>query len=251
MSETHEEVVDEVTDRLTKAEREQNSPNSRPRDAATLILVDRTSPTPKVLLGRRHGSHKFMPGRFVFPGGRIESTDSKMPAKTPLHPEVESKLMKFVRRGTPSRARAIALAAIRETFEETGLAVGLRQDQPAKAPNEAWAEFVKTNVWPDLSAIHFICRAVTPPRRPRRFDARFLAVDAGAIGYRVEDVVGPNTELVELVWLPINEVQNLDIPTITKVALEHLEARATAGMAHDLPVPFYRTRANKFFRVLL
>jgi hypothetical protein len=64
-------------------------------------------------------------------------------------------------------------------------------------------------------------------------------------------VIGPDTELVELVWLPINEVQSLDMPTITKVALEHLEERAAAGMAHDLPVPFYRTRANKFYRVML
>jgi 8-oxo-dGTP pyrophosphatase MutT (NUDIX family) len=246
-----EEVINDVTDRLTKAEREQTSPNSRPRDAATLIIVDRSQRTSKVLLGRRHDSHKFLPGKFVFPGGRIEATDSKMPAASALHPDVESKLMKLVRRGSPARARAIALAALRETFEETGLAIGVKQDRAAVAPNEHWTEFVKTGIWPDLSSIHFICRAVTPVRRPRRFDARFLAVDATAIAHRLEGVVGPNTELVELVWLPIDEVQKLDMPTITKVALEHLEARAAAGMARDLPVPFYRTRGNTFYRVML
>jgi 8-oxo-dGTP pyrophosphatase MutT (NUDIX family) len=246
-----EEVADAITDRLTKAEREQTSPNTRPRDAATLILVDRSEKTPKVLLGRRHAKHKFMAGKFVFPGGRIEPRDSKMPVASPLHPAVEAKLMQHVRRATPSRARGIALAALRETFEETGLAIGLRRSETAKPPTDHWTAFAETGIWPDLGAIHFICRAITPVRRPRRFDARFLAVDASAIAHRVEGVIGPDTELVELVWLPINEVQSLDMPTITKVALEHLEERAAAGMAPDLPVPFYRTHANKFYRVML
>ena len=62
-----------MTDRMTSSERDQSFPDSEPRDAATIMLIDRAGVTPKVLLGRRHAGHKFMPGKFVFPGGRIEA----------------------------------------------------------------------------------------------------------------------------------------------------------------------------------
>ena len=60
----------------------------RPRDAATLILLDRRSRAPKVLMGRRHEGHRFMPGKFVFPGGRIDRSDRLMPSATELRPDL-------------------------------------------------------------------------------------------------------------------------------------------------------------------
>src|SRR4051794_8513753 len=51
-------------------------PYRRPVDAATLILIDRTGPVPKVLVGKRHDKVVFMPGKFVFPGGRVEALDN-------------------------------------------------------------------------------------------------------------------------------------------------------------------------------
>jgi 8-oxo-dGTP pyrophosphatase MutT (NUDIX family) len=231
---------------LTGVERSQNHPNQRWRDAATLILIDRSGPAPKVLLGRRHASHKFLPGRFVFPGGRVERDDARLPFATALHPEVEARLLKRVRNPSPAKARAFALAAIRETFEETGLMVGRRDGTrpAARAPTL----FDEAQVYPDLGSIQFIARAITPPRRPRRFDARFFAADASAIAHRVEGIVGPDSELVELVWLPIAEVERLEMPAITKVALQELEARSAAGFRYDLPVPFYRMLHGKFVR---
>ncbi|MGB8186236.1 MAG: NUDIX hydrolase, partial [Pseudolabrys sp.] len=53
---------------MTMSERDTSFPDSEPRDAATLMLIDRSGPAPRVLLGRRHAGHKFMPGKFVFPG---------------------------------------------------------------------------------------------------------------------------------------------------------------------------------------
>jgi len=99
--------------------------------------------------------------------------------------------------------------------------------------------------------MHFVARALTPPGRPRRFDTRFFAADATAIAHRVEGVIGPDAELVELVWLPITEVERLEISTITKVALKELEARSAAGFGHDLPVPFYRMLHRRFVREVL
>jgi 8-oxo-dGTP pyrophosphatase MutT (NUDIX family) len=236
---------------LTSAERERKSPNVRPRDAATLILVDRNGPTPKVLLGKRHHKHAFMPGKFVFPGGRVDPSDRLMPAATPLDTHTEQFLMRRMQRPSAAKARAIALAAIRETFEETGLLLGTRAEGSLRAPDGPWSEFARAGFYPDLSGLHFIVRAITPSRRPKRFDTRFFAVDASAIAHRVDGVVHPDAELVELVWLPISEARSLDMPTITSVALKELEARVAAGFGHDLPVPFYRMPRDRFLRDLL
>jgi len=104
---------------------------------------------------------------------------------------------------------------------------------------------------PDLAALHLIARAITPPGRPRRFDTRFFAVDAEAIAARIEGVVGPDTELVELVWLPIEDTLKLDMPGITMAVLEELKIRTAGGFTHDLPVPFYRIVRGKRLRQFL
>ena len=99
-------------------------------------------------------------------------------------------------------------------------------------------------VLPDLGTLHFIGRAITPPGRPRRFDARFFTMDASAIAHRIEGVTGPDAELVELVWMPLAEAKQLDMPAVTGVMLEELDARIADGFGHDLPVPFYQHAAR-------
>ena len=238
-------------ERMTKAERDQTFPDSEPRDAATVMLIDRSGAKPKVLLGRRHAGHKFMPGKFVFPGGRIEPLDAKMSAISELDPDMEKKLNARVANPSREFARALALTAVRETAEETGLLLGVKRDEPPATPGEIWAEFAKARVHPDLGNVHLIARAITPPRRPRRFDARFFTADASSIAHKIEGVVGPDSELVELIWVPIEEATHFDMPTITGVVLEELANRVAAGMGHDLPVPFYFMIEKQFFRELL
>ena len=115
----------------------------RPRDAATLILVERLGRgNARVLMGKRHAGHHFMPGKFVFPGGRVEPQDRRMAAVGALDPHVEAKLNARVRRPSPHFARALALAAIRETFEETGLLLGSKDfGAPENPPPGAWTDF--------------------------------------------------------------------------------------------------------------
>ncbi len=240
-----------LLDRMTRAERDQSFPDSEPRDAATIMLIDRAGATPKVLLGRRHHGHKFMPGKFVFPGGRIETLDRTMSAISELHPDTQTKLLERVNAPSAALARAFALAAVRELAEETGLLLGAQGDTAPVSPGDIWEEFAKAKVHPDLGQIHFIARAVTPPNRPKRFDTRFFTADATAIAHTIEGVVGPDSELVELIWMPIEEAAQVDMPTITGIILEELGARVAAGMAHALPVPFYFMQDNKFFRELL
>ena len=238
-------------ERMTKAERDQSFPDSEPRDAATVMLIDRSGAKPKVLLGRRHAGHKFMPGKFVFPGGRIEPLDAQMSAVSELDPDMEKKLNARVANPSREFARALALTAVRETAEETGLLLGVKRDEPPVTPGEIWAQFAKARVHPDLGNVHLIARAITPPRRPRRFDARFFTADASSIAHKIEGVVGPDSELVELIWVPIEEATHFDMPTITGVVLEELANRVAAGMGHDLPVPFYFMIEKQFFRELL
>jgi 8-oxo-dGTP pyrophosphatase MutT (NUDIX family) len=233
-------------------------PNLRPRNAATLILLDRAGKVPKVLLGKRHHGHKFMPGKFVFPGGGLEPHDKRMAVARGLDPAAEARLLQRVSRPSPAFARALALTAIRETAEETGLLLGVRAPTATTAagpigdiPVGPWAMFARAGVVPDLGAIHFVGRAITPPRRARRFDARFFTMDASAIAHRLDGIVGPDAELVELVWIALAETRSLDIATVTAVMLEELDARVAAGLPHDLPVPFYRMNHRRFVRELL
>ena len=85
-------------------------------------------------------------------------------------------------------------------------------------PPGAWEAFAKAGIIPDLSQVHFIARAITPPNRNRRFDSRFFAAEVSAIAHRADGFVGPDKELVELVWLPITEARRLDMPGITAIA---------------------------------
>jgi len=245
------DLAERLVERLSKSDHGHDFPTVRPRDAATMIIIDRAGDAPKVLLGRRHASHKFMPGKFVFPGGRVEPLDRRMPSVSPIDPAVEAQLIQRTRRPSAGRSRAFMLAAIRETFEETGLLIGAKNPEPVRSPGGPWDAFGAAGVIPDLANIHFVARAITPPGRSKRFDTRFFAVDAGAIAARQEGVVGPDTELTELVWLPIAEASRLDMPVITTAVLEELSARIAAGFAHGLPVPFYCMANRRRVRELL
>jgi 8-oxo-dGTP pyrophosphatase MutT (NUDIX family) len=145
----------------------------------------------------------------------------------------------------------MALATIRETCEETGLLLGRRQETAPAVPNADWAPFAERKVYPDLSQMFFVARAVTPRRRPKRYDTRFFTLDAEAVADRIEDVVGPDSELVELTWVPLKQAKTLDMPPITGVVLEELSARVAAGLHHDLPVPYYFMETTLFQRDLL
>lgn len=237
--------------RLTEAERQQDWPNVRPRDAATLILMDRKGRTPRVLLGRRHPSLAFMPGMFVFPGGRLERADCRMPVYGVLDPDSERRLMSMVQRPSAVRARGLAAAAIREMYEETGLLVGTRELGTPGAPNVEWRAFEERGVFPDLGALTYVARAITPPRRPRRFDTRFFAADVDAVCDEVAGMVGADSELIELRWLTLAESTREELPAVTRVVLEELTARIEAGYGPRLPVPFYVMHHGRFVRNVL
>jgi 8-oxo-dGTP pyrophosphatase MutT (NUDIX family) len=211
-----------------------------------LIILDRAKRVPKILMGRRHPSLAFMPGKFVFPGGRIEPGDRHMPVAGALSSRASDALALQVPRASHHLGRALALAAIRETYEETGLMLGTRDyGPPETAPEGSWGAFRDAGIRPDLEALHFIARAITPPGRPRRFDTRFFAVDRKAVGHEVPGIVTPESELVELAWVTFAEARQLDLPRITGLVLTDLEAQVAGNLAPYLPIPFYYERRGK------
>jgi 8-oxo-dGTP pyrophosphatase MutT (NUDIX family) len=190
----------------------------RVRDAATLILIRRDGAGPRVLMGRRHGGHDFMPDKWVFPGGRIDRADFRAPFAGELRPPVAARLE---RTAPPARARALALAAIRETFEEAGLL--LARPAPARAAAGPWRDFLAQGALPDLAALDFVARAVTPPRLPKRFDARFFLAEADRLLSLERQ--GDCGELDEIVWVDLDEALALDLPTVTRFVLREVPLR--------------------------
>src|SRR6201996_356426 len=224
-------------------------PYYRPKDAATLILVDRSAAVPKVLVGKRHDNVVFMPGKFVFPGGRVDKTDNRVPVAASIPKELEENLRKGSPKINAARAKSLAVAAIREACEETGLCLGRKSEATAPKLDGAWKPFADAGLLPDPSGLFLIARAITPPGRIKRFDTRFFTADASTITHRVEGVIHPDAELVELVWVELGSKPLADLHPMTKNVLGELERRlATGPLRHDAEVPFYHFYAGKMQR---
>jgi 8-oxo-dGTP pyrophosphatase MutT (NUDIX family) len=227
-------------------------PYRRPVDAATLILVDRTSAIPKVLVGRRHDKVVFMPGKFVFPGGRVDTADGRVPVAAPIPKALEANLLKGSPKITAARARSLAVAAIREACEETGLCLGRKQNGPVPALSGPWQPFADAGLLPDPSGLFLIARAITPPGRVRRFDTRFFTADASAIAHRVDGIIHADAELVELVWVELGSKPLADLHRMTTNVLNELDRRLSTGaLRHDADVPFYHFYGGKMHRDVL
>jgi len=226
-----------------------SAPYTRPRDAATLVLLRRSGGGQQVLMGRRSEKLVFMPGMFVFPGGRTERADLTAPRSGSLHPGDAKRLVDGMgARGSLRRAEALVMSAIRETHEETGLFIGTNGAPRLSKGPESWRAFAEAGVLPDLSAIRFIARAITPPGRPRRFDTRFFVADADHVCNPDELIANPAEELEEVRWIGFDDLGAIPLPDITVAILELLgdRLREDPDLTRDLPVPFIRAENRRF-----
>ncbi|WP_316861651.1 NUDIX hydrolase [uncultured Cohaesibacter sp.] len=226
--------------------------NVRPKDAATLIILDRDHGETKILIGRRHMRHRFMPGKFVFPGGRLDLGDRLVPFAGDLHPDILEKLRFEAKNGNSlARIRGMAICAIRETYEEAGLFIGAKEaDADQRLKGDDWQAFDERQLLPNLDPIRFIGRAITPPGRTRRFDTRFFAVDANHICDRLPEGTGPSGELEDLEWHSITRAHDLDLPRITKEILHELEIRLAKDpdLTPQTPTPFFYMSGKSMMR---
>lgn len=225
------------------------APYRRPRDAATLILLDKSGSVPQVLMGRRSDKLAFMPGMFVFPGGRTERSDLTAPRTGELDAGDAERLVSGMgRKGTLRRAEALVMSAIRETQEETGLFIGRAGAAQSATRSPAWRAFLDNGILPDLSAIRFVARAITPPGRVRRFDTRFFVADAGHVVNPDELIANPAEELDEVRWIGLDALHEIKVPTITEIILDLFaeRLREDPGLERDLPVPFIRAENRRY-----
>lgn len=218
----------------------------RPRDAATLIVYRRDPDGIRLLMARRKSTHVFMPGALVFPGGRVERGDRFAPSASELSRADEERLVSSASIDT-GRARALALCAIRETYEETGYLIGCacEADQAGTRLSESWKDLLSHGVKPSLSEVRFISRAVTPTTQPRRFDTRFFIVNADMI---CKHVKVPDEELDAPQWVTFAEaLASKSLQWITGQVLKELEQGLGAeGLDDDLPVTYRRKQGGSF-----
>jgi len=187
------------------------------RHASTVIVLRHTDDGACVLMGQRGKSAAFMPNKFVFPGGAVDDDDAQADIVPPPDPCL-TRLGK-VPRGVA--ATALLAAAVRELWEETGLRLAR---SGSSAP--LWDGFANGGYRPDASALRYFFRAITPPGRPRRFDARFFLVDAAALTGDLDDFSAASDELSHLQWVPLNQARSFDLPFITEVVLAELSHHA-------------------------
>lgn len=184
--------------------------NDLPIRAAATVILWRDGPAgPQILMGQRGAGAAFMPSKYVFPGGAVDPGDATGAAPR-LAPECVVRLMAFCPPEAPA-PQVLAAAALRELAEETGL---------APAPAADW---------------RFVFRAIPPPGRSRRFDARFFLVPAAGAAGDAEGFSDASDELSHLHWIGLAEARALDLPFITEVVLAEVTALLNGGTQSGVP----------------
>ena len=214
----------------------------RPKDAATLALLRREGRRVSVLMGQRGKEQAFMPERYVFPGGGVEPCDRYVRPAGELR---ENVLARLSRSCTAARARSLAAAAIQETFEETGLLLAAPDTSPGGKVRPEWRGFHERGLAPSLDKLDYVFRAVTPPGRSRRFNARFFL----AFAEDLHGEISGNGELHNIAWVPIPEALKMPIPHITGIVLHEIDRllRDPAPRHEAATTPFFHRVGGKYF----
>ncbi|MBP0615396.1 NUDIX hydrolase [Jiella mangrovi] len=223
------------------------------RDAATLIIVDESRGEPRFLMGLRGKAHVFMANRFVFPGGRVEQFDRDYADGFELAADADTRLCASTSSVFTARdAAALALAAIRETFEETGLLIAEDRPPQGRVPT-AFAAFAERGLTPAAGWLVPVARAITPEGAPRRFDTRFFVINASRLSAISETFEPPTDEFDEIAWVPTSALSDHSLAPITRSVLQDVTTRIEDGTWLDASheMPFYRVVDGGFRKDLI
>lgn len=197
----------------------------RPRDAASLVILRGEGEDAEVLMGRRASKHRFMPHMYVFPGGRLDREDRQ--AKV-LRDLPEKPMSRLKAQFGEDVARGLAVAAVRETWEETGFVFG---------------ELSGGQLRPDLAPLDYMARAITPPPSPIRFHARFFVTNAEHAHGGPETPLGGSGELLDLAFRPVREALTMPIADVTEFVLEEVLRRLRGTAIEAVPIFSYQNNA--------
>ena len=196
-------------------------------------------------MGRRRPRAAFLPNIYVFPGGRTDCDDAQAPPGVSLRPDVEEKVK---RRCKGSPAMALAVAALRETYEETGLLLcGASNRRPIGGDAPIWRAYEAAGLTPDFGRLDYIARAITPPGSKRRFNTRFFVA-------RGDDLHGRllrDGELLDLQWVRLSDAARLlKVVDVTEFVLKeaaiHRTATAEARSRRPVTLMCYAHRRRRF-----
>lgn len=210
----------------------------RPRPAATIVLTRTGKTGREVLMGRRPRTMKFLPGKYVFPGGRVERDDARFRPEHLMPEPVAARV--------GPRAQALGLAAIRETFEETGLVLG-HPGAPATPVPALWQPFVAAGFMPALDRLRPVARAITPVGVPMRFDTWFFVADVDGMDLTTLPLAHDVIEMEDIAWVTPEEAATLDVLDVTQAVLDQVIERDVKGLDDmTAPIRFYRKRDRHF-----
>jgi 8-oxo-dGTP pyrophosphatase MutT (NUDIX family) len=215
------------------------------RNASTVIIVRDADTAPKVLMGQRGKTAAFMPDKFVFPGGAVDDADGHVPLAGMPQKDCVDRLGTMA---DPSLTHGLLAAVARELWEETGQILGVKSE--AKPANPDWDSFHATGHAPTATGLRYIFRAITPPKRPRRFDARFFLADASSLASNPDDFTSASDELSHLHWVAIDEARKLNLPFITEVVLAEVAGLMRTKSPPE-SVPFFNNTldVSEFLRI--
>ena len=231
--------------KITDKEREQRKKLTRapkPKIASTLVITCGSDENLKILMGQRSKRHDFMPSVYVFPGGRVDRADSYAPYTGALSARTEHILQAAF---TPRRARAVVLASLRETWEETGLMLGKEAKTTRNLTHPSYDAFREARLTPDLSGIEVFGRAVTPPQRHKRFDAWFFIKHLGDI---TPPAISDSHELQNVGWFTFEQIEKLEKQRATTMMLQVLQGFLT--LAHPPNHVFYSRAIRGKYKML-
>ena len=220
--------------------------NLEVKNAASIILLRGYNDNPKVLMGQRGKGASFMPNKFVFPGGAVDNEDSKVISDDAINKEMLLNLKMKSESGIES---AIVAAGIRELWEETGLILGSLSKHIPAMQHKSWEEFFRTGYQPNAKNMELIFRAITPPGRTRRFDARFFLVNAEDIHGDLDDFSNASGELSHLQWIGLTAAESLDLPIITQIVLKEVQSILNGDRPRGYPFYYHEGGISHFERL--
>ena len=201
----------------------------------------------EVLLGRRSDRSRFMPGIYVFPGGRVGPEDRQPSGFAEPLPDPPPGLDRATRQRLPVFARA----ALRETYEETGLLLGAAEVASAPSPRlgtpgsglggsglgsaAPWKAFAAAGVDPGFADMRLVARAITPANSPVRFHTRFFLAE----GTTAAGEIAGDGELEDIHWAPIENLPELPMAAITHLVLEEALAHRAGAGGPGRPAPLF------------
>ncbi|MSP83696.1 MAG: NUDIX domain-containing protein [Alphaproteobacteria bacterium] len=201
----------------------------RPRDAASVVLVRGRGDAAEVLMGRRRSKAAFLPDIYVFPGGRVDTADIAAGRSLPVPTDLIDRL---TRRCRTRSAMALAIAALRETYEETGLLLADPELEPldhTHAASPLWQAYAEAMAAPALGRLRYVARAITPTSSPRRFNTRFFMIDADY----ARGTLLTESELLDLHWVRLTDAKaKLNVVDVTEFVLGTVR-RHLVGEADD------------------